>query len=241
MSLPNIAISRMRAVPEIQVSTAETSRKSSTESSEFWEETTKMLQDLSVLRSAVAELSCPCSKPCCPFKHDRPTAATRTDRSRCASVPEKANGDAVAENGYLTPSARQNVATYLESMRPMATHSRVSALLQQDCLVTEEPLAARDKVYFVRSSPSRQAMQRKRGSALRVSNSYPSTMNSLRVPSPSLGPGIERRHSLPNPTQHCRLGSSLDSLDSDRMQDIQRSFLREQQRHHLSNIELVQW
>lgn len=219
----------------VQVSVADNARKYSTHSKAFWEETTQMLQDLSILRSEVSDLSCPCDKPTCPFKHDARTSRNPR-RGTNVSFHEQSprmTVDTPRVNEYLTPSARQNVATYLASMRP--THERLNALIQRDCLVTEEPFAAHDKVYFVRSSPSRKA-QRKHSTALKESNSYPSTMNSLRVPLSCLEQGIERRHSLPN-VSDCHLGSSLDSLDSDKMQDIQRSFLREKQRHHLSNIE----
>ena len=138
------------------------------------------------------------------------------------------------DNSYMSSSARRSVVTYLASMQPSS--GPMNTVLRQDCLVTEEPLATHGEVYFVRNSALRKA-QRKH-STIRISASYPVTMNCLMVPS-NLDLRGERSNSLPN-IYNYPLGSSLDSLDSDKMQDIQRSFLRAQQRHgHMSEIDLV--
>lgn len=238
LSLPNIAFPEMN-VPQIQVSSEENA-KFSTESKAFWDKTTQLLQDLSMLHEDVAEITCPCSKPNCPFRH----CDTRTGLqiNRCFSLQERQslNGRVASRpNRYLTQSARHNVAAYLASMRPMHSTSAVALdtrySYKPDCQVTEEPLAGHGQVTFVRNSPFRKA-QRKH-SAIRVSASYPATMNSLMVPS-----CLDfRSNSLPSrfesPVLH--KGSSLDSLDSDKMHDIQKSFLRGQRT--MSNVDLEQW
>jgi hypothetical protein len=227
-SLPNIAI--QAPLPEIQVSSEETpavERKTSTESREFWEETTQLLLDLDILREEVAEINCPCKKPECPFRHKLTSTKTK---SRPLHSRKR------MDSGYISLSSQTNVASYLASMQ-QPPHHNTRVLFRQDCLVTEEPLAVLGQDYFIRSAPSRRA-QRRNSMAIRVSTSYPATMSSLTVPLPDLR--LERWSSLPDRMESRLLGNSLDSLDSDKMQDIQRSFLR-RQRHHLSSIELEQW
>ena len=191
----------------------------------------------------MADILCPCRKPSCPFKHEKHTkkAPLRTGRrvSLQEQVPLRNKLLTSRGNGYLSSSACRNVATYLASMHPTQNPSAVMSSLfhRQDCQVTEEPLASHEEDYFVRSSPFRRA-QRRHSTTMRVSTSYPITMNSLTVPS-SFELRAERCYSLPN-SLGSPLGCSLDSLDSDKMQDIQKSFLRGQQRR-MSDVDLVQW
>ena len=193
-----------------------------------------------MLHEDVAEITCPCTKPNCPFRHNTDTGLRI---NRCSSLEERRSPLVdrrvkTRPEGYLTQSARHNVAAYLASMRPMCTSTSAAAVdtcFRPDCQVTEEPLAGYGQVTFVRNSPFRKA-QRKH-SDIRVSTSYPATMNRLMVPS-SLN---FRCSSLPSRFESPMLhkGSSLDSLDSDKMHDIQKSFLRGQRT--LSNIDLDHW
>lgn len=199
----------------------------STESRAFWDETTRLLQDLSSLRTEVDDISCPCKKTNCPFRHK---ARADNHKSKRISLQEHSPS---LRNELLSNSARHNVATYLESMRP-------TRIVREDCRVTEEPLASRSgQNNFVRNSPSRKAQRRH--SAIRVSASYPVTMNWLMVPSNMYLGVSERSNSLPNGFK-CPLfkGSSLDSLDCDKIHDIQKSHLRDQQ-HALSSNDLLPW
>ena len=230
----------------MQVSSEESltfSRKSSTESREFWEETTQLLQELSILREDVAEIACPCRKPGCPFRHD----AGRT-RPRAGGATTKRRGtqhmiETRPSNSDRDSLLRKNVVSYLASIQQQQQRQRhgpqkAVQFRQDDCLVTEEPLAGLiGEEYFIRSAPSRKA--RRRHSCIRVSNSYPTTMNSLAVPN-FLDLPYERWCSLPN-GMDCHLGSSLDSLDCEKLQDVQKSFLLRRQRVHQSSIELERW
>lgn len=210
----------------LQVSSEEsTSVPFSTDSKEFWDETTRLLQDLDSLRSEVDEVSCPCSRSNCPFRHKGRAGNRNSLQEQSPSL----------RNEYLSSSARHNVATYLESMRPR----RIDSLFRQDCRVTEEPLAAIGQNNFVRNSPSRKAQRRH--SALRVSESYPTTMNWLMVPSNMYLGVAERSNSLPSRFESpLYKGSSLDSLDSDKMHGIQKSHLRDRQQA-LSSNDLLSW
>lgn len=176
-----------------------------------------------MLHRDVGDITCPCNKPDCPFKHN--VSGTGARKSRSISIEEQLPS-LMASRGscYLSPSACCNIATYLASMQPTRSTAAIETLFRQDCQVTEEPLAG-GKDHFVRNSPFR--MARRRHNAIRVSASYPTTMNNLMVPS------CLRSNSLPNAFE-CPLyiGSSLDSLDSDKMHDIQKSFVRGQ--HHMS-------
>lgn len=213
----------------LQVSSEEsTSVPFSTDSKEFWDETTRLLQDLDSLRSEIDEVSCPCNRPNCPFRH-KGRAGNHNKRN---SLQEQSPS---LRNDYLSSSARHNVATYLESMRP----TRIDSLFREDCRVTEEPLAAIGQNNFVRNSPSRRAQRRH--NSLRISESYPTTMNWLMVPSNMYLGVAERSNSLPSRFEGpLYKGSSLDSLDSDKMHDIQKSHLRDRQ-HALSSNDLLSW
>lgn len=204
--------------------------KCSTRSRSFWDETTQLLRDLSTLQDDVANIACPCSKPRCPFRH----ANGKKDHPWRSRNPPSVITSEVDD--YLSSSAQHSVATYLASIQPPHGPVAINSLLRQDCLVTEEPLARYGEVHFVRNSASRKA--RRRHSTIRISASYPVTMNCLMVPS-NLNLSSEQSNSLPD-IYNFPLGSSLDSLDSDKMQDIQKSFLRAQQRHIMSEIDLVQ-
>lgn len=210
----------------LQVSSEEPKVKFSTESKSFWDETTRLLQDLSSLRSDVDEIACPCNKPNCPFKHDVRNGSHKS-RLQEQSTPS-------LRNEHLSNTVRHNVANYLASMRPTRSANSMDRLFRQDCKVTEEPLATSEQNNFVRNSPLRKAQRRH--SAIRVSSSYPVTMNLLMVPSNSC-PVTGRCNSLPTGFTLYK-GSSLDSLDSDKMHDIQISYLRGQQ-HALSNNDLM--
>ena len=235
----------------MQVSSEESlSRKSSTESREFWEETTQLLQELSILREEVAEISCPCRKQGCPFSHGgcrggegRPQGGRRATTKRRSTLHSIRT-----ENSEMDCLARKNVASYLASLQQQGRQQghqghgpalQKSVQFRQDCLVTEEPLAGLiGEEYFVRSAPSRRAQRRH--SCIRISNSYPTTMNSLAVPPNFLDLRYERWcGSLPNGME-CQLGNSLDSLDSEKLQDIQKSSIR-RQRAHQSSFELERW
>ena len=224
---------------------SEENAKFSTESRSFWDETTQLLQNLNQLHHDVANISCPCSKPDCPFssaKHLRRSHDhLMTQKSRHFSLEDQVLPPRKTiphrKNGYLSHAANCNVATYFASMRPAYS----DVFLKQDCEVTEEPLAGEQDV-FERNSPFRKA--RRRHSSVRVSESFSGTMNSLMVPSyiiKNFTP--ERSNSLPTgferPLSKCSKGSSLDSLDSDKMHDIQKSILKVE--HHSSSIELVHW
>lgn len=214
----------------LQVSSEENNVPFSTDSKEFWDETTRLLQDLGSLRTEVDEIPCPCNRSNCPFGHKG--RAGNHKSSKRISLQQQSPS---LRNEFLSNSARHNVATYLESMR----QTRMNSLFREDCRVTEEPLAAIGQNNFVRNSPSRRAQRRH--SALRVSESYPTTMNWLMVPSNMYLGVSERSNSLPASFDGpLYKGSSLDSLDSDKMHDIRKSHLRDQQ-HALSSNELLPW
>lgn len=178
----------------------------------------------------MSDIACPCGKPNCPFREDGSRKGGWKSRNSKYMMTS-------GVNDYLSSSTRHSVATYLASLHPAHGPVAINTLQhhRQDCQVTEEPLARHGEVYFIRNSVSRRAQRRH--STIRVSASYPVTMNSLMVPT-SLNIRGERSHSLPN-IYDCPLGSSLDSLDSDKMHGIQKSFLRAQQRLR-SQLDLVQ-
>ena len=250
VQLANVTDSSLSCV---QVSTEESpSRKSSTESREFWEETTQLLQDLSILREDVDEIECPCNRPQCPFKHSssssnsgRAGRRSRTARSRPPLTPRQRANSEVSRD-QVSGLLQKNVVSFLASIQQQQQQEKQQHYTQpfltfsrRDTLVTEEPLAALlgQTIHFVRSSPSRRP-QRRHCVAMRGSNSYPATMNSLTVP---CCPEVhqERWCSVPHGMES-RLGNSLDSLDTEKLQDIQKSYLQ-RQRLHSSSIELEQW
>ena len=230
----------------MQISSEESSsRKSSTESREFWEETTQLLQDLAILREDVEEIECPCNKPGCPFQHrdrrggGRGERAARTARvsgssRRNTSLRNRANSEGV--NGLM----RTNLVSLLVKQRQQQQNKLCAARVHpgRDTQVTEEPLAGLlGQTNFVRGAPWRKA-QRRNSIALRASNSCPTATSSLAVPCiVDLRP--ERWCSLPSGMESV-VGSSLDSLDCEKLHDIQKSFLR-RQRMHMSSGELDQW
>ena len=223
------------------------SRKSSTESREFWEKTMQLLQELSILREDVAEISCPCHKPNCPFRHDSSGRRQRGPPTRRRSTLHAIDTRRVSLNSDRHSLGRNNVASYLASIQQQEQQRRRVApqkavqFRQDDCLVTEEPLAGltMGEEYFIRSAPSRRGQRRH--SCIRISNSYPTTMSSLAVPN-FLDLRYERSWagSLPGGMNYRFLGSSLDSLDSEKLQDVQKPLLI-RQRVHQSSIELERW
>lgn len=204
--------------------------KFSTESKQFWDETTDLLKNLARLHQEVEDISCPCHKADCPFssktfsqkKHstlEQHFSNKSLTVQRNLSPPTRRNGVA---NGYLSHSAQHQVATYLASM-----HHNDAYISNRDCEITEEPLGGDRTCMFVRSSPFRRA--RRKHTSLRLSASYPTTMNNLTVPC------LRGSHSLSS-----GLGgslSSIDIMDSDRLQDIKRSHLKA----YSSSSELMHW
>ena len=185
-------------------------------------------------------IPCPCRKSDCPFatknlsKKKHPNVYSSAPHLHTGSTVRTTGfgsnirGDELAE-GCLTRSAHSHVATYL-----LDVHRYNSAIVTQDCEISEEPLGlGNPSRHFVRSSPSRRG--KRRHMSLRVSTSYPTTMNQLMVPCWNT---FELSQSLPSEFGSSLNGGSIDSLDSTRLQDIRRSHLKT---YSSSSSESIHW
>ena len=176
-------------------------------------------------------IPCPCRKSDCPFATQKFSSSQKKKHPNVYnSAPHLRNGSTVRATGLesnirgnglaegcLTQSAHSHVATYLADV-----HRYDSTIVTQDCEISEESLGlGNPSRHFVRSSPFRRA--KRRHMSLKVSTSYPTTMNQLMVPCCNT---FELSQSLPSEFGSSLNGGGIDSLDSARLQDIRRSHLK---------------